>query len=133
MDTSKIKSFANLQGADLRSANLQGADLRSANLRSAKFINFYSIYFGKLSDGLTIQGMLHDAATHPAPNKFIEWIKTDTCPYNDCITDRKFRFKENKELFKAFFKNRKSNKIPEPSMTDWEWISVACKENNIKI
>ena len=88
---------ANLRSADLRSADLQSADLQNVRLPSPTMVLMAS--WGELSDELTADAMAYDAACHPDPTRFDEWVATNTCPYNSVLVQRACNFNEKKELW----------------------------------
>ena len=103
---------ADLRGADLRGADLRGADLRGANLggttlwgadlRRARLPSPQGVllaFWGTLSDSLTADLMTYDAASHPDPSAFGDWVNTGECPYESCQVDRAANFIEKPKLW----------------------------------
>jgi hypothetical protein len=94
---------ANLGGANLRDANLGDANLRGANLRGANLgapcVMIAAGSWGELSDELTADLMLWDAANHPDPEAFDRWANGGACPYAAVKIARAAQFQEKKHLW----------------------------------
>jgi hypothetical protein len=104
-------SRVNLSGADLSRADLSGvylfgADLSGAYLFGANLSGTIGIIptmmlladWGSLSDDLTLKLMRYDASNTGEPERFIEWSKGGSCPYNGSNVSRCANFQEKKEL-----------------------------------
>ena len=105
-------SGANLSGADLSGANLSGANLSGANLSRANLsganlcdarlpsptIVFLALW-GELSDDLTADLMVFDAACHPDPRAFDRWAARGRCPYDGVNVERVANFREKRDLW----------------------------------
>ena len=89
---------ANLSSADLSSANLRYADLSSADLPSPVMLLLAEWF--SVSTELTLELMRYDAANHPDPSKFDEWVAGKGCPYSGTGWQRSANFKEDPKLWK---------------------------------
>ena len=125
---------ANLQGANLQGANLEGANLEGANLWGAKLwgakIEFHkfpsirllsSIPLHCLPDNLSVELMRRDAWAHPYPERFDEWAKGGSCPYQD------------EEAFWHLEPKREFWRKGKPQMRDSDLILAICKSQGWKI
>jgi hypothetical protein len=99
---------ANLKEADLEEANLRGTNLRKANLRKANLVKallpapqqVLLADWGIVSNGLTLELMRYDAASHPDPqSRFHLWATTGTCPYANVPVERAALFREAADLW----------------------------------
>ena len=115
---------ADLREANLREANLRRADLRRADLRGADLpppTMLLLCNWEDVSDKLCLLLMRYDASNHPKPEKFDEWAKGDSCPYNDTRWQRCANFKEKRELWK-----------PGKTKSALELVMMLFKEKDIK-
>jgi uncharacterized protein YbdZ (MbtH family) len=126
-------SWADLSWADLRGADLRWADLSEADLSWAKikFRNFptktlLSMYFGELSEALTVELMCRDAWASPHPEAFIEWANGgEGCPLNaENGVERLWSFRENREWLKEHLDAGGELK---PQMRDSDLIKAICE------
>jgi hypothetical protein len=108
-------SSADLSHADLSHASLRGANLRHANLRGAKIADVFwcappvvlLANWGKCSDALTVQLMLHDASNHHDPRSFDVWATDGTCPYSGVKYQRAANFTESVKLWPGWNPRKK--------------------------
>jgi hypothetical protein len=92
-------AYANLARANLTGANLAGANLAYAYPLPAPAVVLAAGNWGELSDELTADLMLWDAANHPDPEAFDKWAKGGACPYADTKVSRACQFQEKKHLW----------------------------------
>ena len=88
---------ATLSGADLSGATLSGADLSGANLPAPS--SLLLAYWGEVSDLLCVELMRLDAANHPDPSTFDQWVGGGGCPYNGIKIQRMALFSEKMHLY----------------------------------
>lgn len=115
---------ADLEKADLRGVELWDVDLRNAELEGARieFCRFpsirmlSSINLCELPDDLTLEIMRRDAYAHPFPERFDEWAKGGSCPYQE--EERFWLFNARHDLWEPGL----------PQMTDRDLILAICRE-----
>jgi len=98
-------SYSDLSNSDLRGSNLSYSDLSYSDLQNIIIAppSFLFANWGKVSDALCVHLMRYDAANHPEPQKFLEWAKTGTCPYQSTNVLRSANFTEKRSLITEDF------------------------------
>lgn len=94
----KVRERANLAGANLVGANLAGAYYDSRTRWPAISIVLLASW-GEVSNELTRDLMRYDAAMHPDPSAFDQWVKGGACPLNEILVGRAASFVEKRHLW----------------------------------
>jgi hypothetical protein len=108
-----IKPYANLVGANLEGANLEGTNLVGANLTNAHMPAAPMLLlasWGAVSDELTAELMLYDAANASDRTKFQRWAEGGlSCPLeNDW--PRAANFAQSRDIWLALCVGRTDHK-----------------------
>jgi len=97
-----VKGYVIEAGANLRGADLYGAVLCDASVSCIKWPAPQIVLlaeWGHLSSELTRDLMNYDAASHPDPAAFDEWVAGGRCPYANVNVERAAQFRENKAFW----------------------------------
>ncbi len=115
-------NYASLNYASLNSASLNSALLNGASLNYARYSisTILKIWWGPLSDSLTLELMRHDAE-YIGYDAMDTWAAGGTCPYGH--QSRDFYFGENRKLWIR----------GKPKLRGRELFFALCKERGIKI
>ena len=132
-DCASLRS-GQLFDSQFRSCRFEGANFDNANIHNVNFLNCYSIcptrmllaHWGILSHSLTKELMRYDAENHPDKERFRQWVKEDSCPYQDCAIGRVALFSENSTIYQHAKKNTRA-------LPAYELMLRCFKEHNIKL